>query len=363
MYIWLVIFGSLIILLIVFSFIYISTNIRKIPFFDKIKNKIIKVIVSFIPLLIVFLLFNIINSIVILIHLFLFTLLIQLTFYIIKKINKNISIKDYYKILFSIVITVIYLSIGAYLNYHVFETKYEIETNKNIGTDRFIIIQISDSHVGATFNGDGFKKHIEKISKIESDIVVITGDFVDDNTTKEDMIKSCEALSILKPKYGIYFIYGNHDRGYFNSRDYNEQDIENELSKNNVIVLKDEVIEINDYIYLIGRDDNSNLDRKSIEDLTSSLDKEKYIIDLNHQPNDYENEKNNVDLVLSGHTHGGQLFPLEYIGLLIGANDNEYGLKKIGNTNFIVNSGISDWEIDFKTGTYSEYGIIDILKK
>ena len=69
---------------------------------------------------------------------------------------------------------------------------------------------------------------------------------------------------------------------------------------------------------------------------------------------------NKVDLVLSGHTHGGQLFPLGYIGLLMGANDEFYGLHQRENTNFIVNSGISDWAIDFKTGTFSEVGIIDI---
>ena len=101
-----------------------------------------------------------------------------------------------------------------------------------------------------------------------------------------------------------------------------------------------------------------------IKELTSSLDKSKYMIDLNHQPNDYENEKNEkIDLVLSGHTHGGQLFPLGYIGLLFNANDMFKGIKKVDNTTFVVNTGISDWAIDFKTGTKSEYVIIDIVKE
>ena len=86
----------------------------------------------------------------------------------------------------------------------------------------------------------------------------------------------------------------------------------------------------------------------------------KYVITINHQPNDYKNEMNNTDLVLSGHTHGGQLFPLGQIGILLGSNNKIYGIERRENTTFIVNSGISDWAIKFKTGTVSEYVVIDI---
>ena len=342
--------------------VYLVKSFTKLDIVKKQKKKYKKVLLSLIPLIpiiLLFIIFNVVNAVVILIHLAIFILLTQIVFSVIKK-NK----KDYYVILIGIILTIIYLSIGVYLDYNVSETHYEIETNKDIGTDTFRIIQLSDSHIGSTFDGEGFKKHIEEISKVESDIVVITGDFVDDNTSKEDLIISCEAFSLLKPKYGIYLVYGNHDKGYFTYRSFNETDIVNELEKNNVRILRDEVVELTDRIYLIGRDDKSNQDRKSIEELTSNLDKTKYIIDLNHQPNDYENEKNaKVDLVLSGHTHGGQLFPLGYVGLLLKANDAFYGLEKRDNTNFIVNSGISDWEMDFKTGTKSEYVIIDIINK
>ena len=260
----------------------------------------------------------------------------------------------------TIISTVIYLSIASYLAYHVFETKYEIVTNKDLGQNTFRIIQISDAHIGTTFDGKGLQKHLDKISKIDSDIVVITGDLVDDDTKKEDMINGLKGFSLLNPKYGTYYIYGNHDRGYFNYRDFTKQNLINELKKNNVKILKDEVINLNDNIYLIGRDDKINKNRLSIQELTKNIDKDKYIIVLNHQPNDYDNEKNLVDLVLSGHTHGGQLIPLGYISLLTGSNDEFYGLHQRGKTNFIVSSGISDWAIIFKTGTKSEYNIIDI---
>ena len=185
--------------------------------------------------------------------------------------------------------------------------------------------------------------------------------FIDDDTTKDDMIKGCSAFSLLKPKYGIYFVDGNHDHGYYN-HGFTYEELVSELEKNNVKVLKDEVVEINDYIVLIGREDKQ-YNRMSIKDLTSNIDKSKYIIDLNHQPNDYENEKDKVDLVLSGHTHGGQLFPLAIVSKYINANDETYGLHTRVNTNYIVTSGISGWAIDFKTGTHSEYVVIDIKSR
>ena len=341
-------YGSIISLLIY--------NIHKISFINKIVNKKLSWLLSIVPIIILFLFFNLINSFVIIVHILLF---LGLNTIVIKLLKRKISFDI--KGLFTIIITIIYLTIGAYLDYHVFETKYDINTNKNLGQQSFKIIQISDSHIGTTFDSNGFKKHLEKIQKIEADIVVITGDFVDDDTKKDDMIKSCNALSLLKPKYGIYFIYGNHDKGYYNNRNFTKDDLENELEKNNVIILKDDVKNINDNIYIIGRKDKSE-NRKSIQELINNIPKDKYIIDLNHQPNDYQNEMNNVDLVLSGHTHGGQLFPLGIIGRMIGSNDQTYGIEKKGNTYFIVNSGISNWALSFKTGTKSEYGIIEIKK-
>lgn len=83
--------------------------------------------------------------------------------------------------------------------------------------------------------------------------------------------------------------------------------------------------------------------------MTKNLDVNKYKIVIDHQPTDYTNEANsNVDLVVSGHTHGGQLIPLNIINTYVSVNDFVYGYKKIKNTNFIVTSGISDWKIKLK---------------
>ena len=342
----------LLILIIVFD----TIKIKKFDFIKKLKNKKLQWIIALLPIVIISLLFNYVNVFVILIHLAIFFLISDFIVYLIKKIFKK-EFKFYLSGILAICFTIIYLGIAFYIAHNVVETKYTIKTNKDIND--FKIVLLSDSHIGTTFDGNGFYKHMEKISKIESDILVIDGDFVDDDTKKDDMIKACEGLGLVKPKYGIYFIYGNHDKGYFNYRDFSSDDLIKELEKNNVKVLEDEIIEL-DNIVLIGRKDKSDKTRKSIQELIKDIDKDKYVISINHQPNDYDNEMNNVDLVLSGHTHGGHLFPLGIIGDIFNINDRTYGTEVRNGTTFVVSSGISGWAIPFKTGTISEFVVIDI---
>ena len=133
------------------------------------------------------------------------------------------------------------------------------------------------------------------------------------------------------------------------------------LISNGVHVLEDECALVDDSFYVAGRLD-SGYDRISAADLLEGLDTGKYIIMLDHEPNDYDNEAATAaDLVLSGHTHGGQLIPITFVGVAFGINDSTYGYERINGTDFIVTSGISDWALYFKTGTHSEYVIIDIL--
>ena len=356
--------GIFFISFILLLFIYIVGRIRKFYIISRINNKKISWIITIIPILFLigYIIYDNINGIIILLYLSFFMLFSDFVFWIIKKILKR-EFKYYISGLIAILVTIAYLTNAYYLAHHVVQTNYTVITEKEIGVEKFRIAQISDVHIGATMNGDEFINYMKKINKTKPDIVVVTGDFIDDDTSKEDMIKGCKGLSILGSKYGVYYINGNHDAGYFNMRGYSYDDLKEELEKNNVIILEDEYKKINDYFYVVGRVDNRYQERKSIDELVKDIDKTKFIIDLNHQPTDYLNEKNaNVDLVLSGHTHGGQVFPLGPLSVLTGINDSYYGLKKIDNTVFIVNSGLGDWALKFKSSAISEYGIIDIVK-
>ncbi len=99
-------------------------------------------------------------------------------------------------------------------------------------------------------------------------------------------------------------------------------------------------------------------------ELTQGLDREKYWIVLDHQPQDFAAQADSgADMVLSGHTHGGWLFPVNYINAWLAADNLVYGHESRGDTDFIVTSGISDWAMQFRTGCKSEYVIVDIANQ
>ncbi|MBQ3669175.1 MAG: metallophosphoesterase [Clostridia bacterium] len=264
----------------------------------------------------------------------------------------------------ALALTALYLGYGWYSAHHVVRTDYALETDKQLGAGHIRIAQISDSHVGATFHGAEFADYMREINETNPDIVVITGDYVDDETTLEDMLLCGEALEIFDAP--VYWIFGNHDRGYYNYREYSERELIANLEGHGVTILRDESVYIEELnLTVVGREDRSaamfGAGRKSAADLIKDARPDSYILVLDHEPNDYDAEAAaGADLVLCGHTHGGQLFPLGYIGLLMGSNDEFYGLSQRQNTLFIVNSGISNWSIPFKTGCIAEYTIIDI---
>lgn len=310
---------------------------------------------------------NLVNAAVCTLYFAMFWAISDLFFYLLKKICR-IDFKHYYAGFLAIATSLFSLSVGWYLDHHVWQTIYNLTTAKEIPFLK--IVEIADSHTGTTFHADGFAKHMEAVEKENPDIIIVAGDFVDDDTSREDMIKTCQILGNIKTKYGIYFAFGNHDNGYYGPeyRGFSGTELISELEKNKVNVLRDEVVLIDDLFYIIGRRDFSVVKekkgtRKSMQELVKTIDKSKYMIVIDHQPTDYDNQaKSGVDLVLSGHTHGGQLFPFNQVGKWIGANDLIYGHERRKNTDFIVTSGLSDWAIKFKTGTKSEFVTININK-
>lgn len=322
------------------------------------------------PSVLLGLLLGYMNAIVIVLHLVIFWVVSDIICFIIRKLRKK-PFKRYYAGASAIVLTTVYLSAGWILAHKVQETDYTIKTSKAVGELRIALI--ADSHLGTTFHADGFAEYLRQIQEQNPDIIVLSGDFVDEDTDKEDMEASCHALGEVNVPYGVYYVFGNHDKGNYSNgkRGYDADDLRAELEQNGVTVLEDESVLIDNRFYLVGRQDASEETdfggtRSSMNSLTKTLDKNIYTIVLDHQPRDYSNQaKSGVDLVLSGHTHGGQMIPLmqlmNWFG--IGGNDSVYGLKKTDNTNFIVTSGISDWAIKFKTGCISEYVIIDVRQQ
>ncbi len=255
---------------------------------------------------------------------------------------------------------------GWYADHHVWRTEYNLVTSKKVKPVKFVMF--ADSHIGTTFDAEGFAGLVKDMNAERPDAVFIVGDFVDDDTSREDMIASCRALAEFKTSMGVYFVAGNHDRGYYGAarRGFSMNELTEELVKNGVTVLSDESVDLGEHLTVFGRRDFSVVrerhgSRSTPSELMTSIAPENYTVVLDHQPKEYDLlAEAGSDLVLSGHTHGGQLFPFNQVGQIIGAVDAVYGHEHRRASDFIVTSGISDWAIKFKTGTKSEYVVISL---
>ena len=358
-----VLFIVMFIVLIV-GFVYLLTRFRRLVAHiyapENKKGKILAYVFAGIPLLglIIWSIVSPYYGAVFSLHLMIFWLFTDIAAIIIRLIVKRPPV-HISRAVIALVLTVIYMGAGYFFAHHVFETDYKINSSKDVEPLR--IVMFADSHVGATFDAEGFEKYVKEMEQAGPDVVLIAGDFVDDDSCRADMVRSCEALGQMKSTYGVIYVNGNHDKGYSNYRDFTYDDLISELKANGVIVLEDEILELNDSYTVVGRLDMAYEDREEIGGLMSKTSPEKYTIVLDHQPRDYDAEaKASCDLVLSGHTHGGQMFPIGQFAVLFGINDATYGQKTIGNTDFIVTSGLGDWAIPYKTFCISEYVVIDI---
>lgn len=260
--------------------------------------------------------------------------------------------------IFSIIILAMILGYGYYNINQVSETEYTLESSK---VSDLKILQITDLHMSNAINKEELTAYCNEMSKLDADIVVLTGDIVDERTPLEDMRAACRILSTISNKKGIYYVFGNHDPStYALSPAFHEQDVKEEFEKNGITVLKDQVVTV-DNITIVGRLDRGiERDRVSSEELLKDVDKNNYIIMLDHQPLDLDkNASLGVDLQLSGHTHGGQLFPLREVQQLF-TDVLVYGKRVNGPFTAITSSGISAWGYPLRTEGKSEYVLITV---
>lgn len=220
------------------------------------------------------------------------------------------------------------------------------------------IVQLSDVHIGGLIDHDFIKNIVYKVNKLNADVVVITGDLIDTNI---DYIKDAvDELKNLKSKYGTYFIVGNHE--YF----HEIERILTYIKSINIKVLENENIYIgekNSGFNLAGVYDVFGYRAKKFEpDINKALENTQNspTILLAHQPK-YIQELDNqdIDLVLSGHTHGGQIVPFNLLVRL--SQPYIRGLHQHNEkTQIYVNKGTGFWGPPMRLGASAEISYITI---
>ena len=296
--------------------------------------------------------------------------------YIIRKITKNDSTVLKF-ISCSWIIPILLgssIMLYGYININnVVQTDYTIYTSKELSRD-YRIAFMADIHMGISVDDHELQDICDKISSQNPDMLVLVGDVVDESTSREDMIKAFEILGNVKTKFGVFFVYGNHDdvdsSPHNMGSEFNTKEVEEALETAKITVLTDETLSVGEDIVLIGHKDASFTDKDNsgvrvpIEELSQNLDLDKFILLLDHQPTMFEeNKKAGVDLQLSGHTHAGQIWPLGYFVTLFGTGEADYGYVAMDEFKAVITSGVSGWSFPFRTEENSEYVMLTLTEQ
>ena len=245
-------------------------------------------------------------------------------------------------------------ALGLYWAYSPIVKSETIKVDKKIEKP-IKIAMVSDLHLGTFFGNDQLEKLNKIIEEEKPDAIVIAGDIMDDDMVMYKKRNMGETLSKLSAPLGVYATMGNHDR--------DAQEIVDEVKKAGIIPLFDESVELNKDVTLVGRKDRSvSRDRLDTADLLKSVNLNKTIVLVDHQPDaiDYHSTLP-INVQLSGHTHHGQMWPINYITERIYTLD--YGYKEINGRHFFTSAGYSFWGPPFKTTARSEVWMISIEGK
>ncbi|WP_352339412.1 metallophosphoesterase [Psychrobacter sp. 16-MNA-CIBAN-0192] len=256
------------------------------------------------------------------------------------------------------------LAVGVYIGIvglAVFNAYSPVVHHLTVKTDKplakpLTMAVVSDTHLDRWFGNRQLKKLVSLVDAQHVDTVLLAGDLMNDRTYYYDKTNMHEQLSKLRAPLGVYAVLGNHDYSG------NQVSIAEAVTRAGIQVIDNKSVYLNDAVWLVGRSDETDYGRPLAEELLPPIDTNKPVIMLEHSPSEIRLiSKLPIDLHLTGHTHGGQIFPLtvlmKYFSPLL------YGAKKMNNTQFLVTSGYGFGAVPFRLGTRSEIWVVTLIGK
>lgn len=270
--------------------------------------------------------------------------------------------KKYIKSALVLLIVIALLLFCSYQNRHL-ETTYYTYKAEQLGADLegYRIVQISDLH-NVKF-GKNNQKLVDRIRECEPDMIVLTGDLVDSNHTNVD--RAVQFVDEIVKICPVYYVTGNHEY-WLDTSEY--ENLMDGVASAGVIILDNQVVEISRWdakFRLVGLDDKSLADG-TLEALLS--DEKELTVVLAHEPQYLARYAGTgVDLVLSGHAHGGQ-FRLPFVGGIVAPDQGflpEYtaGEYYMNGTEMIVSRGLGNSVIPVRLFNYPEIVCVDLVGK
>jgi len=297
---------------------------------------------------------------------FMFFILSDILLLILKitRLIEGKGVPEYRKLAFFVTagLSFIFIAVG-FINAIIPVTKeYNITINKKTeGIKSLRVAAVSDIHLGSVIRKRSMNVLSGILHEIKPDVIFLLGDIVDGEmgpVLRDDLLQYFKPPSSTD---GLYAITGNHEfiGGGQRTIPY--------IESKGIRVLKDEMITLPGGIQVLGRIDRDSFrfyrkERLPLDELMKSADTARPVILLDHQPFHLnESAAAGVDLQLSGHTHNGQMWPLNHITSRI--YELSYGYLKKGNTHFIVSSGYGLWGPRVRSGSHSEVLLINITFK
>jgi len=278
-------------------------------------------------------------------------------------------------ILVLVAISIIYVPIRVIYDYNTISLRV-VEFKKNNLPDDLIgfkIAFIADIQADRYTNNTRLERFISKVNSTNPDLVLIAGDLI---TSTPNYIKtSANYVGKLKSKYGIYSCVGDHDNwAYWRDNERSLREITEALQKNNVLMIDNgrKVIRVNNSEVNITFVTNTYVERIPEETLDSLAQLEKDYdlkIFLAHQPRDKFIEsavKHNYDLLLNGHTHGGQVtffFPFHNLSATLIETKYVRGDFKFGDMLMIVTRGLGMSLLPLRYNSTPEVTLIVLNRK
>lgn len=270
--------------------------------------------------------------------------------------------KKYIKSAIVLLIVIALLLFCNFQNKHLETTHYTYEAEQlGVDLDGYRIVQISDLH-NAKF-GKNNQKLVDRIRECDPDMIVLTGDLVDSNHTNVD--RAVQFVNEIVKICPVYYVTGNHEY-WLDTSEY-EKLMDGVVSAG-AVILDDQVVEISRgdaKFRLVGLDDRSLADG-TLEALLS--DEKELTVVLAHEPQYFARYAGTgVDLVLSGHVHGGQ-FRLPFVGGIVAPDQGflpEYtaGEYYMNGTEMIVSRGLGNSVIPVRLFNYPEIVCVELVGK
>lgn len=253
------------------------------------------------------------------------------------------------------------VALGGFINARISRVvPYEVDLSDGASAGALTLVMISDLHLGAVGSESRLASLVADINAASPDVVVVAGDFFDSDFDKIDDPEGAAALlRSIRSTYGVFACFGNHDAGDTYER------MKNYLSTCHVTLLSDEYTVVGGQFVLVGRRDPAPIGRAGgkraeMAGILVGAPADLPVVVLDHNPASVDTYGAEADLVLSGHTHKGQLFPGSLITGAMYTVDHGYYRRDEGSPHVIVSSGFGTWGPPIRVGTESEIVTVNV---